>query len=136
MTEAQLRNRWTIHSRWRWLGIAFFCLATPLPILAIGSIVAKGASWKLLFLSIGTLGLSLGSFGASNDTAVHALRELGHRGAAVSDSGELASESERRPERLSKLHDSPKAAFILPIVVVALFSWQVATLLTVWGAPS
>lgn len=113
-----------------------FCLATPLPILAITSILVKGASWKLIFLSVGTLGLSLGSFGAANDTAVHALRELSLLGAKVPDQAELSTESERRSKRLAKLHDSPKAAFIIPILVIALFVYQVTTLLTVWGGPS
>lgn len=136
MTESQLLRRWSIHSRWRWLGITMFCLATPLPILAITSILVKGASWKLIFLSIGTLGLSLGSFGAANDTAVHALRELGLMGAKVPDEAELSTESERRPQRLAKVHDSPKAAFIIPILVVALVAYQITTLLAVWGSPS
>lgn len=132
MTDSQLLGRWSIHRRWRWIGIVLFCLAAPGPLVALTSIFLKGASWKLVFLSIGTLGLSLGSFGTANDTAVHALRELANRGAPIPDAHELASERERRPARLAALHDSPKAAFIMPIVVIGLFAWQISIYMRTW----
>jgi hypothetical protein len=122
MTAPECASRFAIYSRLRWLGIATFCLGLGLLACSIAAVMG-GAPLKLLPFSIATMGLSLGSFGAANDTAVHALREWGRQaplsGAA---SAELRTEGERRAERLAKVHASPKAAFILPLVVVALIA--------------
>ena len=132
MTNAELLGRWGLHHRWRWIGIGIFCCALPGPAVAITSVIVKGASLKLVPLSVATLGLSLGSFGTANDTAVHALRELDRRGVEVPSEIELATEQRKRPERLAALHDSPKAAMVLPVVALGLFCWQVFLYLKTW----
>ena len=132
MTNQELTAQWQRYSGWRWLGIGLFCVALPGPPLAVGAIVMKGASLKLIPLSMLTLGLSLGSFGTANDTAVHALRELAHRGAPVPAAAELTIEQEHRPARLAELHDSPKAALILPLIAAGLWCTQAFIYLHAW----
>lgn len=133
MTEAQLLGRWGLFHRWRWLGITLFCLAIPFPVLALTHIVVREGEWKLLLFSIGSLALSLGSFGTANDTAVHALRELDNQNRPVPNPAELAIEQERRAERLGKIHDSPKAAFVMPALAGGLIGWQALFYLRAWG---
>jgi hypothetical protein len=117
-------STYALFSRLRWVGVLFFLCGAAVLAMSIWA-VAQGAPARQILLGVFSMGLSLGSFGAANDTAVHALREGAKAGAALSgaEAAELRVESERRPARLGTLHASPKAAFILPLVVIGAWAW-------------
>lgn len=102
----------------RWVGVVLFACA----LVVFGWHVVLVATaqlpwWKVIPCLLG-LGLSLGSFGAADDSAIHALSVLDRAG-ALDDPGaaaELAAERAARPARVESAHHSPKAALILPLV--------------------
>lgn len=124
--------RWTAHAdrftRLRWVGIGLFVLAALLLVGTLVEIALGVASWGRLPLAIFGLGLALGSFGAANDTAVHAMDFLARHGLLPErHAAEYAHERATRPERLPQLHASPRVATILPLVdaaVLGLLAWR------------
>ena len=124
MTVQGLRKTFGFYSRFRWIGVVLFAVAVPFPLVAVYTAAARGGHWGWILPSIGCMGLSLGAFGTSNDTAIHAARELAKRGAAHASAAELAHEERVRPKRLLAVHASPKAALIFPILAAALMAYM------------
>lgn len=130
MTEA---TAWR-YSRLRWLGIVLFWVALG----ALGAnLWAVVQGWlppgKLVFCLL-CLGLSLGSFGTSSDTALHALRELQQAGALPpAFRAEWATEVRLRRDRIAGLHANPKMALIIPLLASAAIGFSLWRLVGVWG---
>ena len=110
------------YSRLRWVGMILFGLAAVVAGWHLALVVTAGMSgWKLLPCLLG-LGLSLGAFGAADDTALFAMQQL-QRAGQLDDARELDAERARRPDRLGRVHDSPKAALVLPLVALSIVAF-------------
>lgn len=123
------------YSRLRWLGIALFVVGVGLLVPTLIFVVRDGLPARRLVLTVLSCGLSLGAFGAANDTALHAMnlsRGLGQL--SPEHAGEWAHEAAARGKRLRELHASPKTAKVLPIVVILLQGWLVSHLPGILGA--
>ncbi len=128
------RASWTTFSRLRWLGVILFGLAIPLFAMGLGALVAGRAGIGTALPGVAAMGLSLGAFGTANDTALAAARSLVRSGQAPPEAAlELDTEAARRPARLATLHASPKAAVIIPVLVVALQAYLWPKVLGAWG---
>lgn len=133
MSAPALLSRYRRFSRLRWLGIALFCLALPIPPTVLATVLLHDARFTWLFPAIGCLGLSLGAFGAANDTALWSLREAAKLGPVPSGAlAELDHEREVRPARLLALHDSPKASLVIPLLAGALIGWVSLSMVGMW----
>ncbi len=121
-------------ARLRWVGVACFIAAIPIPALVIVSIINGLVPWTWIFPAIGCLGLSLGAFGTANDTALHALRSVGREGLSAAAAAELTQEEKVRPARLSQVHHSPKASFAIPLLAMMLIAYVVRNLIQAWSA--
>jgi hypothetical protein len=138
LTDEALLARARRHAALRWAGIGTSLFA----IAALGATVwaaATGAGpWKLVAVAVFTCGLSLGSFGANNDTSLHALRSLADSGAGLPRdmAEELAHERRVRPARLAALHSTPTVGLVLPVVadlLVLFLAWRAAIALGLLG---
>lgn len=114
-----------LHARARWIGVACFLVA----VVELGALLfaaARGLSpWSRVPLGLFAAGISLGTFGANNDTALVLASRVEAGGGSVAEAlrGELVHEGRVRPGHVVGLHASPKAAWILPIVAVTVLSW-------------
>lgn len=128
-----LLARYSRYAALRWVGVVFFCCAVPIPVWALATaILREDGRWGWVLLSMGCLGLSLGSFGTANDSALYALREAGRLGALPpGPAAELAHERAVRPARLAVVHDSPVASWLIPLFALAIIGWTTSRL---WGA--
>ena len=127
-----------LHARARWIGVACFLVAV-VELAALLIAAARGLSpWSRVPLGLFAAGISLGTFGANNDTAlVYASREASAgREVPVGLGAELAHEGRVRPGHVVGLHASPKAAWILPIVAVTVLSWTGWRLACAFGGAS
>lgn len=131
---AVLESKASRHSQLRWLGVVFFCLAALQFLGMVGAVVAGHATIGKAVLSIFGLGMSMGTFGTNDDSALYAMREL-HRNGILPERfrAEWQIEVERRPQRIPALHDAPKASIILPIVAILANGGISYMLLTAWG---
>lgn len=108
----------------RWVGVALFGVGLAVLGWHLLLVATAGMPWWKAIPCLLGLGLSLGAFGAADDSAVHALAALDRAGALDDPAGaaELAGEKARRPARVDAAHDSPKAAMILPLVAAAILA--------------
>lgn len=135
MTAESLRAQYALFRRLRWLGVVLFLCAIPVPVGVILAAALHEGRWAWLIPTIGCFGLSLGTFGTANDTAIFALRELAKREPlAPAAEAELRQEVAKRPERLLEVHSSPKAAFIFPLLAIALIGWMAMRIAGAWTA--
>lgn len=112
------------HAALRWLGVAFFGVALGVLGWNVTLLVGASLPFKQVLVSVFALGLSLGTFGANDDSAIVAMDRLDRLGALpAAFAPELAHERTARPRRLDTAHFSPKAALILPLVVVSLLGF-------------
>ena len=112
------------HAALRWLGVGMFGAA--LGVLGWHLVLLVGASLPFgkVLPCVLALGLSLGTFGANDDSAIVAMDRLDRLGALPAPFvAELSHERTARPRRLDSAHFSPKAALILPLLVVALLGF-------------
>ena len=107
-------SRARFHRSFRYVGMALFCSAVVVELAVGAAVVTGGLPARNLMLGVFALGVSLGSFGTANDTALHAMVQIPSPPAELAS--ELATERERRPGRLDVLHASPRMAFALPVV--------------------
>lgn len=122
-------GRADLHTRLRWIGVALFCVAAPVFAAAVVGWILGETPGKLIPWALFAMGLSLGSFGSNDDSAVYYLRELA-RADAVPERHRAEWDAERRarPARVTAVHAHPKAAWILPIaalVMVGIATWRV-----------
>lgn len=117
------------YARLRWVGMGLFLVGAGTLALTVAS-VADGQPARTLLIALFGTGLALGSFGAANDTALHAMVQL-HRAGALPPrhAAEFRHENEVRGARLRTLHASPKAAGVLPFVSVLALTWVLYRLL-------
>jgi hypothetical protein len=130
--------RAVLHARARWIGVACFLVAV-LELVALVVAAARGLSpWSRVPLGLFATGISLGTFGANNDTAlVYASRVVAGGGAVAEPlAAELAHEARVRPGHVAGLHASPKAAWILPLVAVTVLAWTGWRLAGAFGVAS
>ncbi len=133
MSASTLLARYRRFGRLRWFGVALFCLAIPIPPTVLAAAILHDVRFTWLFPSIGCLGLSLGAFGAANDTALWSLREAAKLGPLPANAlAELDHEREVRPARLMELHNSPKPSIVIPLIAVALISWVSVSMFEMW----
>lgn len=117
------------YARLRWLGVGLFAVGAATFALALAGVVAGLPARTLLVALFGT-GLALGSFGAANDTALHAMLQLQRAGALPArHAAELKHEGAVRGPRLRTLHPSPRAAAVLPVVSSLALAWALFRLL-------
>lgn len=106
------------HRRFRHLGMALFLLAAAVELGVLVDVVRGLLPLRNLLLGVFALGTALGAFGTSNDTALHAMLQA--EGQLPPEmAAELAQERRLRKARLASLHASPKMAFVLPLVSLA-----------------
>jgi hypothetical protein len=118
-------SRALLHARVRWVGVACACLAF-LELLLLVVAASRGLSpWSRVPLGLFTTGISLGAFGANNDTALVLAARVADAGGALPPSlhEELAHEARARPSHVSGLHASPRASWVLPVLALALVAW-------------
>jgi hypothetical protein len=123
-------GRVDLYTRLRWVGVALFCVAAPVFAAAVTGWVLGQTPGGLIPWAMFAMGLSLGSFGSNDDSAVYQLRELARAGAVPErHRAEWDAERRARPGRIVAVHAHPKGALILPvaaIVMVAIATWRVA----------
>ncbi len=135
MSAASMLSRYRLYGRLRWVGVALFCCALPIPPLVIAAASLYEGRWGWLFPAMGTLGLSLGAFGTANDTAIWSLREAAKLGPLPAKAeAELRHELAERPARLDAVHDSPKASWLIPLFAASLIGWMGLRVWGVWAA--
>lgn len=120
-------SRAELHRRFRYVGMALFCCAVVVELAVAAAVVTGGLPARNLMLGVFALGVSLGSFGTANDTALHAMLQL--QSPPATFAAELTTERERRPGRLDVLHASPRMAFVLPVVASLTLALLVSRLL-------
>ncbi len=122
------------HARLRWLGVALFGVALLVLATHVGAVVTARAPLKLVLLSVFGLGVSLGTFGANDDTALHALAELARRGRVPArHQAEWDRERAARPARLLGLHASPRASLVLPVIASVAVAYAAIRGFQAWG---
>jgi hypothetical protein len=130
----ELTDRAARHARLRWLGVALFFVAAAVLLLDLSAIVTGRAPLRLLPWGLLGLGMSLGTFGANDDTTLHALTELSRTHQLPARyAREWGQEKAARPERLAGLHASTTAGVILPLVAAIAIFVAAGRGLTAWG---
>lgn len=120
MDEAALLTTMRRHARLRWLGVGFFLVSVPLLAFSIYLFAGGLVPGRRVLVSVFCLGMSLGSFGTNNDTALWAMAELQRRGKLVEPFvAELRHEAAVRADRLREAHASQKAGFVLPLLATS-----------------
>lgn len=137
--DASLLARARTHAALRWAGIATALVAVPTLLVTLWAAISGVGVWKLVAVGVFACGLSLGAFGANNDTCLHAAHILDERGVSLPAelAAELAHERRVRPERLLALHGTPTVGFVLPVVadlLVLFLAWRAASALGWIGA--
>jgi hypothetical protein len=120
------------HTRLRWVGIGLFWVSLLLFLAAAGTVATGHMPPMRMLVGVMCMGLSLGSFGTANDTALWALRELGD-GVPAEFQAEWQEELRLRRARLPSLHGSPKMAGLLPLLTLAAQGFAVHRLWEAWG---
>lgn len=127
-------RRARLHGTARWIGIALFCVGAVVLVMNIGAVATGRAPGARILLSIFGLGMSLGAFGANNDTTIHALARLQAEGAVpAAFTAEWKRERSLRSARIPGTHASPRMAFALPVVAAMVVGWGLVRGLSAWG---
>lgn len=134
MSGDRLESTATLHARLRWAGIGLFGLALIAFALNLAAAAAGHAPFARVLLSVFALGMSLGTFGANCDTALHAMRQLHREGRLPARfAAEWAHERAVRPEKIEALHAAPRMALALPVVAFLAVTWASWRGLVAWG---
>lgn len=125
------------HTRLRWVGVGLFCVAAVVGLAGIVAIGAGQAPLRVLPWLLVSVGLSLGSFGTNDDTALHALAELARNGAVPArHRAEWDKERKLRGSRLSTVHTHPKTSLVLPLFAAAALIVATLRVGAAWGLVS
>lgn len=122
------------HGALRWGGIGLFGLALGVTAWHCWLVATAGMPWTKVIPCLLGLGLSLGAFGANDDTALAAMASLESVPGAPAYP-DLVEERRRRPGRMAHVHSSPRTGMILPLVagvIVALLAARAAH----WAPPA
>lgn len=109
------------HRSLRWFGVPLFWLGVSGICAALAAKFAADGSWGGVMLYLGATGLSLGSFGLNNDTALALLLRAQSPLPAAADK-ELQGELERDRAATNALSPSPKASYVAMALAVLLHS--------------
>lgn len=108
------------HRALRVVGMLLFGVAAALFFAHVPLVLDGRLAWYRIIPCLIGPGLSLGAFGANDDSVLHALATLESAGRAPEAwKAELDQERRKRPARVAAAHASPKAGVILPIVATA-----------------
>ncbi len=122
------------HAGLRWIGVGLFGAAAVLFVAGVGAIATGRAPLGVLPWCLVSVGLSLGSFGTNDDTALHALAELARRGAVPArHKAEWDKERKLRGSRLSTIHTHPRTSLVLPLFAAAALVVATVRVGTAWG---
>lgn len=105
------------HRALRVVGMVLFVVAVALFLAHVPLVFDGRMAWYRIIPCLIGPGLSLGTFGANDDSVLHALATLEGAGRAPEAwRAELLAEQKKRPARVAAAHASPKAGLVLPIV--------------------
>lgn len=105
------------HRALRVVGMLLFIVAAALFFAHVPLVLDGRMAWYRIIPCLIGPGLSLGAFGANDDSVLHALATLERAGRAPEAwRAELEKERQKRPARVAGAHASPKAGVILPLV--------------------
>lgn len=122
------------HARLRWLGIVLFWTAAVVFVATTGAVVTGRAPIPRALVPFVAMGLSLGTFGANNDTFLHALADLARKKAVPArHQAEWDHERHVRAARLKTVHAAPKVGLVLPLVAAGLVAWAGYRAAQAWG---
>lgn len=122
------------HAALRWVGIGLFGIALAVAGWHVWLVATAGMPWTKVIPCVLGLGLSLGAFGANDDTALAAMVNL-ERVPGGPEFPDLVEERRRRPARMAHVHSSPRTGLVLPVVagvIVALLAARAAH----WSPPA
>jgi hypothetical protein len=106
------------HAGLRWIGALAFMIAALGLLLAIGLWVTDAATGGLVMLGVATTGLSLGTFGLHNDTALALMHRAGPQALDEGARAELSAEPD--PRALAALAPMPRLAFGVTVIALGL----------------
>ncbi len=109
------------HRGLRWFGVPLFWLGVAGVCAALTATFAAEGSWGGVMLYLGATGLSLGSFGLNNDTALALLLRAQGPLPAAADR-ELKQELERDRSGTNALSPSPVASYVAMALALLLHS--------------
>lgn len=134
--RAQWEARLGRHAALRWVGIGLFVVGVGVLGWHIALLVSAGLPWARAVPCLLGMGLSLGAFGANDDSVLVAMDRLDRLGALPARfRAELSRERAARPKRIATAHLSPKAAVVLPLCALGLLGWLSVRAYT-WLPPS
>ncbi|MCK6525919.1 hypothetical protein L6R49_31330 [Myxococcota bacterium] len=119
------------HAGLRWIGAAAFAFALPGLALAVGLWVTGGATGGLVMLGVATTGLSLGTFGLHNDTALALMHRAEPQSLDDAARAELAAEPD--PRALAALAPMPRLALGVTVIALGLHALLATRLLGALG---
>ena len=119
------------HAGLRWIGALAFGVAALGLVLAIGLWVTGAATGGLVMLGVATTGLSLGTFGLHNDTALALMHRAGPQTLDDDARAELAAEPD--PRALAALAPMPRLALGVTVIALGLHALLLARLTAALG---
>lgn len=119
------------HAGLRWIGALAFGVAALGLVLAIGLWVTGAATGGLVMLGVATTGLSLGTFGLHNDTALALMHRAGPQALDDAARAELAAEPD--PRALAALAPMPRLALGVTVIALGLHALLLTRLTAALG---
>lgn len=119
------------HAGLRWIGALAFMIAAVALALCVGLWVTGAATGGLVMLGVATTGLSLGTFGLHNDTALALMHRAGPQALSEDARAELAAEPD--PRALAALAPMPRMAFGVTVIALVLHAVLFTRLSAVLG---
>ena len=122
------------HRSLRWFGVPLFWLGLAGICAALAAKLAAQGSWGGVMLYLGATGLSLGSFGLNNDTAIALMLRTEEPLPALAQR-ELQGELDRDKAETNALSPSPTASYAAMALALVLHSAAAWRLWAATGAP-
>ena len=119
------------HAGLRWIGAVAFVIATIGLLLSVGLWVTGAAPGGLVMLGVATTGLSLGTFGLHNDTALALMHRAGPQALDDDARAELAAEPD--PRALAALAPMPRLALGVTVIALGLHALLLTRLTAALG---
>lgn len=119
------------HAGLRWLGAAAFVIAALGLVLALGLWLTGRGTGGLVMLAVATTGLSLGTFGLHNDTALALFHRAGPQ--ALDDAARAELSAEPDPRALAALAPMPRLALGVTVVALGLHALLLTRLTAALG---
>lgn len=129
MTTADAVNAARRHAAARYLGMPMFTLGALGLLAALYAWLAAAGTGGGVMLYLGATGLSLGTFGTHNDTALARMVQAGREALPPPLAAELGGELERDRQATLDLSATPKIAWGITLVALAFHAfagWRLA----------